>query len=177
MPLENKSIAMVIAFRNFRDEEYLVPKEILEKAGASITTVSNKEGIARGAGGSEAKVDLLVSQVNMDNFDALVFVGGPGCLENLDNKDSYNLIQEAIQKKKLLASICISPVILAKSGVLKGKKATVWHSPLYRSSIKALEDNGAIFEDKKVVVDGNIITANGPQAAKEFGLTIISLLK
>jgi protease I len=61
---------------------------------------------------------------------------------------------------------------LAKAGVLKGKKATVWSSPMDKSPIKILTQNGAIFENLDVVVDGNIITANGPQAAEEFGIVI-----
>jgi len=71
----------------------------------------------------------------------------------------------------------ISPVILAKAGALKGKKATVWSSPLDRSPIKILEAQGAEFVDEKVVWDGNIITGNGPDAAREFGKTIADALE
>lgn len=195
--LTGKRAVMVVAFKNFRDEEYFVPKEILEQAGVEVKTASNQKGIAIGDDGGEAKVDFLISEINLANtgdateapshlssnpaspdfnFDALVFVGGPGCLENLDNEDSYRLAQETVFQDKILASICISPVILAKAGVLKGKKATVWSSPINKESIKILEENGAIYQDKSTVIDGKIITANGPAAAKEFGEIIVRLL-
>ena len=174
--LENKKIIFIIAFRDFRDEEYFVPKEILEKAGAQIKTASNKRGMTLGADGGEVEADLLVSEINPAAFDAVVFIGGPGCLENLDNKDSYNLARETISQNKVLASICVSPTILAKAGVLTGKRATAWTSPFDKSTFRVLEDNGAIYEDKPVVIDGKIITANGPAAAKEFGEAIVKVL-
>jgi len=174
--LANKKAAMIIAFKDFRDEEYFVPKEILEKAGAEVKTASNKIGTAIGADGGEVKVDLLVSEINPTDFYAIIFIGGPGCLKNLDDESSYRVAQETVSQNKVLASICISPVILAKAGVLEGKKATVWSSVMDRSPIKILQNNGAIYEDKRVVVEGKIITGNGPGAAEEFGQAIVEAL-
>ena len=174
--LSGKKAVMIVAFRDFRDAEYFVPKEILEKAGVEVKTASNKKGVAIGADGGDTQVDFLVSEIKVEDFDAIVFVGGPGCLNALDNEDSYRVAREAISKDKVLASICISPVILAKAGVLKGKKATVW-SDFSKTQIKILEKEGAIFENKPVVVDGGVVTANGPQAAEEFGFSILELLK
>ena len=172
----NKKVAVIIAFRDFSDEEYFVPKEILEKAGAEIKTASNQKGLAMGAGGGEANVDLLISEIKIADFDAIVFVGGLGCLQNLDNENSYKVAKETVNQGKVLAAICISSTILAKAGVLSGKKAAVWSSPMDKSPIEILEENGAIFEDKPVVVDGKIITGSGPGAAEEFGKTIVEVL-
>ena len=173
---EEKKVLMVIAFKNFRDVEYFLPKEILERNGVKVTTASNKKGEAQGADGKKTKVDLLISEVNPENFDAVLFVGGPGCLENLDNEDSYRIAQKTVEKGKVLGAICISPVLLAKAGVLKEKKATVWSSPFDRQPIEILKENGAFFQDEKVVVDGKIVTANGPNAAQEFANEILKLL-
>lgn len=174
--LKNKKIVMIVAFRDFRDEEYFVPREILEKAGAEIKTASNSRGTALGADGGETKVDLLVSDINPADFSAVVFIGGPGCLKDLDNEDSYKIARETVSQDKVLAAICIAPTILAKAGVLEGKKVTVWLSPMDRSPIRVLEENGAVYEDEPVVIDGKIITGNGPAAAKEFGQAIIETL-
>jgi len=73
--------------------------------------------------------------------------------------------------------LCILPVILAKAGVLKGKKATVWSSLMDRVPVRILEENDAIYQEKSVVVDGKIITANGPAAAEEFAKAIVEVLK
>ena len=192
--LENKKIAMIVAFKDFRDEEYFVPKEILETAGAEVKTASNKMGRAIGADGGDVEIDLLVENLNLaefddlqrksshnsiqsiSSFDAVIFIGGPGCLENLDNENSYRVARETVSQNKVLASICISPTILAKAGVLGGKRATVWSSPMDRGPVKILENNGAIYQDESVVVDGKIITGDGPAAAKEFGQAIVKAL-
>lgn len=173
---KNKKALMVIAFRDFKDEEYFIPKEILEKRGIEIKTVSTKLGTAIGVEGGETKVDYLLKEADINNFDALIFAGGPGCLKDLDNENSYRLVKEVVVQNKLLAAICISPVILAKAGVLKEKIATVWTSPFDKSAIKILEENGAKFVNENVVQDGRIITANGPTAAKEFGEKILKNL-
>ena len=165
-----KKILFIIAYDNFKDEEYFIPLSILKDKGFSIATASNKKGIALGVDGLEVEIRYLIKEININDFDALVFIGGPGCLGALDNQDSYNLINQA--KDKVVAAICIAPVLLAKAGVLKGKKATVWSAPMDKSPIKILTQNGAIFEDLDVVVDGNIITANGPRAVEEFGIVI-----
>jgi len=171
-----KKVVMIIAFRDFRDAEYFVPKEVLEKEGIEVKTASNKLGTAIGADGGDAQVDLLVSQINPAEFDAIIFVGGPGALDALDNENSYKVARETVSQNKVLGAICISPLILARSGVLRGKKATVW-TDFTKSQAKILEKEGAIFEEKEVVIDGKIVTANGPKAAKNFGKAISELLK
>ncbi len=172
----NKKIAMVIAAEGFRDEEYFIPKGILEKEGVQIKTASDKAGTAMGAYGGNAEVDLLVKEVNPADFDAVIFVGGSGALEHLDNEISYKLARDTVEMGKILAAICISPSILAKAGVLKGKNATVSASALNKTAVKILEENGAVYKEENAVIDGKIITANGPSSAQEFGEKILSIL-
>jgi len=173
---KRKKAALIIAFEGFKDEEYLKTKEKLEEAGIEVETFSNLSGTAKGADGTEVEIALTLRDLNVDDYDAIVFIGGPGALENLDNDQSYQIAQEAVSKNKILAAICISPVILAKSGVLNGKRATVWSSILDKSPIVKLEENGAMYVNQPVVVEGNIITANGPQAASQFGEAIAEKL-
>jgi len=175
--ISNKKIAMIIAFRDFRDEEYFVPKKILEKAKVEIITVSTQLGTAIGADGGDTEINLLIDKLNPADFDGIVFVGGPGALKYLDNEISYRVAQKTISENKVLAAICISPTILAKAGVLKGKKATVWSSAMDRSPIRVLEENGAIYQTESVVIDGKIITGNGPAASKRFVQAISEILK
>jgi len=165
-------IAFIIAFKNFRDEEYFIPKQILEDNGFEVKTVSNKLGVAIGGDGGEAIVDILIQDVS--DFDALVFAGGPGAYEYIEDDDLYKIIN---QHKGLIAAICIAPAILAKAGALQGKKATIWSSPMDKKPIKILQENGAIYIDKDVVIDGPVITANGPQAAEGFANAIVEYFK
>lgn len=174
--IQNKKIAMIVAFRNFRDEEYFIPKEIFEKAGMKVITVSTEKGTAIGAGGGDTEVDLVLDELNIDDFDAIIFVGGPGAYKYIEDEMAHRIAKEAVKKEKVLGAICIAPTILARAGVLAGKNATVWSSVLDKSPIRLLKENGANYLEKNVVVDGKIITANGPHAAKEFGEKILELL-
>lgn len=168
---------MVVASKGFRDEEYFVPREVVENAGFEVKVASDKPGVALGDDGGEVKVDYALNEVGPADYDAVAFIGGPGALKHLDNEASYEIARKAKNAGKLTCAICIAPVILAKAGILKGKKATVWTSSLDKSAKKTIEAKGAKFLDKNVVKHGKIITACGPKAAREFGGKINARLK
>lgn len=171
-----KKIAIIIAYKDFRDEEYFQTKEILEKNGFKTKTFSNEKGIAIGRFGGEAKIEETINNLDINEFDAIVFVGGSGAIQFLDNEISYDLINKANNSNKLIAAICIAPVILAKARILDNKNATVWSSSMDKSAIKTLKECNAVFNDKPVVTDNNVITANGPEAINEFSKEIIDKL-
>lgn len=177
--MSNKKILIIIAFNGFKDEEYFVPKEIFEKAGLEVVTASTQTGIAHGADGGETEVQLSVETIHelpLQEYCAVIFIGGPGMARDLDNQDFQKLAQEAANQNKILAGICIAPAMLAKAGVLQSKNATVWSSVLNKSAVKTLKENGADYQDKLVVQHGKIITANGPAAAREFAEKIINAI-
>jgi protease I len=173
---QQRKILMVVAQRDFRDEEYFIPKEIFEKADFKVLTASVSRKTAIGRFGGEAKIDLEISKANADDFDSVVFVGGSGASSVIDDKDFHNLAKGAVKADKVIGAICVAPAILAKAGVLNGKKATVWHSAMDKSAIWILEGAGAKLEESDIVIDGNIVTACGPEASKEFAKAIIKIL-
>jgi protease I len=164
-------IAMIVAKNNFRDEEYLHPKEIFVKSGFEVETFSSSTGIAKGMLGATIKVDKKIDELKVEDYDAIVFVGGVGATEYWENKLAHKIANETVKQNKVLAAICIAPVTLAKAGVLKGKKATV-----FSSEIEQLKSYGANYTGENIEVDGKIVTASGPHAAKEFGEKIKGLL-
>ena len=158
---------MIIAPENFRDEELLHTREELERTGTKVTLASTKTA-AKGLLGARVTPDIKLDQVSLDDYDAVVFVGGPGASIYFDDKRALSISSEALGKGKKICAICIAPTILANAGVLKGKRATVWDGEY----VKKIESKGATYTGKPVEVDGNIITANGPGAAREFGRAI-----
>jgi protease I len=172
-----KKILIIIAFKNFQDKEYLVPKNIFEEAGIVTKTISTKRGTAIGSFGEDVEIDLTIKEVVVKDFDAIIFIGGSGCLDFLDNEESYKIIKEAKEEQKIVGAICIAPIVLANAGILKGKRATVWSKNITKKPVAILEEKGAIYEEESVVCDGKIITASGPGAAKEFAEKIIEELE
>lgn len=174
--LQDKKIAMVVAQQDFRDEEYFIPKSIFQGEGAVVKTFSGKKGQALGSYGGVIDIDLSLGELKVDDFDAVVFVGGSGAYKYFEDERCHDIAREAVSGDKILAAICVAPVILARSGVLKGKKATVWRSPLDSSMVKILKEEGADYQASPVVIDGRIITANGPLAGRKFGEAITRAL-
>jgi len=169
-------IIFIIAKKDFKDEEYFVPKEILEEAGFIIETVASENGIAEGIDGGEATIDTALKDVELKPAAAVLLAGGGGAQVYLENELVHNLLREASNQGKVIGAICIAPAILAKAGILNGKKAAVWTSPLDKKFARILEENGCTYLSQAVVEDGNIITANGPEAAESFAQAIVSKL-
>jgi protease I len=159
-----KKVVMIIAQSGFRDEELLEPKEVLESKGVEVEVASTTQGYAQGVMGARVKPDLLVADLEAKDFDAVVFIGGAGASQYWDDPVAHRLAKDALAANRVLAAICIAPVTLAKAGLLKGRRATVWSSEA--GQLKAA---GANYTGKPVERDGNIITAAGPFAAREFG--------
>lgn len=169
--LQGKKVAMIIASQNFRDEEYLHPKEVLQSYSAQITTVSSSKNPARGVLDATVQPDILLSELNSSDYDAILFIGGGGAREYFDNPTAHKVAKETLNLGKVLGAICIAPSILANAGLLKGKKATC-----FSSEVSNLKAKGAIYTGADVETDGNIVTATGPQAAKKFGETVAAKL-
>ncbi len=168
------SIAFVIAFENFRDEEFFVPYEYL-KEKAVCEVFSTKTGLARGKLGGTFKIIKLIDEIDTSAFNAIVFIGGPGTPSVRAYPQAVEKAREMHGAGKLICAICWAPTILAKAGVLKEKRATCWVGFDYEFGMqtdKYLEQNGAHYEKKGAVQDGKIITADGPAHATEFAVLI-----
>lgn len=172
----DKKVLLVVAFNGYQQIEYNIPKKLLIDAGFDVVTASNISGAAVAKDGSSTKVDLTIDKINPQDYKGIFFIGGPGALENLDNAQSYALLQKIKKSGILFGAICISTRILAKAGILNDVEATGWNGD--RKLEEIFEEHGAIYIDSEMVVkDQNIITATGPEAAERFAKKIIESLR
>ncbi|MBW2994942.1 DJ-1/PfpI family protein [Candidatus Woesearchaeota archaeon] len=161
-------ILMIVAPEGFRDEECFVPKKVFEENKAEVTIASKDVKEAKGKLGGKIKVDMDISDAEVNDYDAIVFIGGPGAAAYFEDDIAQAIAKEAYDSGKVVAAICIAPSILANAGILKGKKATV-----YPSEEENLKDKGAEYTGESLTIDGKIITANGPDAAEDFAKEIV----
>ncbi len=169
--LTGKKVLMVIAPDQFRDEELLVPRQILEENGAEVRVASRTKMECKGMLGARVKPDLLISEARMKDYDAIVVVGGMGSPEFLWGDDVLHaLVAESDAAQKPTAAICLSGAVLARAGVLRGHFATVYETP---ESIREFEEGGATYTGQAVTVDGNLITGKNPDAARKFGEALL----
>ena len=161
---------MVIAPDNFRDEEFFETKQVLESSNIDVTVVNSTGQPSKSKFGKIVIPDKNFYDVDSKDFDAIVFVGGSGSAVYQNHNRVMELVKQFDQAGKVIGAICIAPTILVNAGVLDNKKATAF--PSERDNINAV----GIYTGKNVQVDGKIITANGPQASKEFGEKIVEAL-
>lgn len=166
-----KTVLLLIASQGYEPTEYGTAKQALKEAGFNVVTISNKMGEAVAKDNTTTNVDMLLDDATIDSGDGLYIIGGPGAVEFLDNGKVHKLLQEWKNTGKPYGAICISPRILAKAGVLRGKKATGWNGDGNLSQI--FNESGVEYDPQAVIIDGNVITGSGPQASEEFGKAIV----
>ncbi len=175
MSEQSKRVLMVIAPEGFRDEELHVPRDVFKAEGWRVDTVSTKVGSAGGMLGAAESITQTLSDIDPLNYDAVAVVGGMGSPAHLWNCSPLHSILKAIDGNgKVISAICLSGVVLAKAGLLQGKRATVWEMP---ESVETLAQHGAQYTGDDVTVDGRIVTANGPDAAEAFGKAVVEQVK
>jgi len=164
-----KRAALIIPSANFRDDELFTTKRMLDAAQIETVIASTKLGMLRGALGGMAEARVLVDQLNVDNYDAIIFISGPP--EYVGNPVAINLVREAVRKGKVVAAIGVAPTILASADVLTGIRATAFLSERDR-----LVQAGAMYTGLPVERERLIITATGATAARPFGRMIAEAL-
>jgi len=122
--------------------------------------------------------ELLFEQVKVEDFDALAIPGGAGDAGFYD--DAYDerfldLIRAFDSQAKPIASICVAALPVAKSGVLKNRKATTWDLN-DGARRQQLAEFGAEVQDRSLVVDHNIITSTGPATALDVAFMLLEML-
>lgn len=167
-----KPVLLVIAPKDFRDEELFITQEELEKNGLTTTIASTMTGECIGSKGGKIIASHDIHQININEYATVVFNGGIGSRIFFEDETVINLARQMHAKGDTVAAICIAPVILAKAGLLNKRKATV-----FSSEIETIESMGAYYTGMDVTVDGNIITAYGPQSAFRFAKRIVEKLK
>lgn len=169
--LIGKKAAIIFAEQRFQDKELLGAKRILEDEGVDVTLVSTTLDIAEGKLGTKIKPEKLLSELKVDEYDAIIFVGGGGAVQYWRDPTAHKIAQEAVKKNKALGAICITPVILARAGLLVNKEVAAW------PAVKAeLEARGAIYTEESVKVVNKIVTGKDPEAVEEFSKSLLKVM-
>ena len=154
----------------FEEMEAIAPLDLLRRAGVDVLTVGVTGKTVTGAHGIKVTADVTINEASREDIDMIVLPGGLPGADNLQNSPEVcEYIALANDKGAYIAAICAAPKILGALGLLKGKEAICY--PGFENELK-----GAVISDKKVVCDGNIITAAGMGVAVDFALKLVELL-
>ncbi|MHC4543002.1 MAG: DJ-1/PfpI family protein [Planctomycetota bacterium] len=168
---KTKRAVLIVGRENFRDEELFETRRVLTEAGVNTVVASTRTGTIRGMLGRVTEATILVNDIVVNDYDAIIFIGGAGATEYFQSRAAWNISRETVQKRKVLGAICIAPAILANAGLLKGVRVTGFPTERDR-----LQRAGALYTGVPVERDGLIITGDGPIAAALFGRAIADAL-
>jgi len=170
-PTQN-SFLIFLPKKDFNEEEFTIIKKRLLKAGKQVFVTSDDHFVCSGSKGMKVKSDTSFYNVNVNNFASLILIGGAGSRAYWKNEALKKIIKKFFDAKKVIAAICSSPIALAKAGILQNKKATC-----YSEDKMELINAGIDYQDRNIVVDGNIVTANDSRSALQFAEAILHLTK
>lgn len=174
---KKKLRAIVLTADKFEDMEVYVPIFRLQEEGVEVDVAAPTRDEISGENGYTLKPDKTIDSVNPDDYDLLIIPGGfpdgaPATVRKV--KSALEITKAFFAKNKPVASICHGPWTLADAGVIKGRHITsYWHDGVPEDVKKA----GGIWEDKEVVVDGNLVTSRWPFDLAAFNREMIKLLK
>ena len=154
----------------FEEIEALAVVDILRRAGVEVLLAGTVDGPIEGRNRIKVLADTSLDSVKEQDFDMIVLPGGAMGTENLKNDTRVKEIVERLYKKgKFITAICAAPTVLSAIGITAGR--TVTSHPTVRTKL----DKEKISEER-VVVDGNIITSQGPGTAIEFAFKLVEVL-
>lgn len=168
-----KKVAVVIT-KLFEDVEFTSPKEELEKAGHTLTTIGFEAGetVEGKKGEASVTIDKSIDDVSPEDFDALLIPGGFSP-DQLRKDDRFLEFTHSFSNdSKPIFSICHGPQLLINAEVVKGKDIT---------SVKQvavdLKNAGANFYDKEVVIDDSgLISSRTPDDLPAFNKAMVDAL-
>jgi len=170
--LPTGGVLFIVSETGFNYKEFMVPRDALIEAGVNITIASTVVGDVTDDILNKHSSQVLIGDVDVDNYDMIILVGGNGMTVYEDNSQLRSLLIEANEKGMCIGAICYAPVLLAKAGVIEGKEVTVFSSQEYIDAITAA---GGIYIPEPVV-SGNLFTAPSPKEVEEFAQIMLELL-
>lgn len=146
--------------------------DLLRRAGIEVVTAGLDEQVITASRGTRLVADTDLDTALKRDYGMVVLPGGLPGAENLEKDPRIQaLLRQMMRSGRYIAAICAAPGILARAGLLDGRKATGYPGVLERTGISGIEAC-----DEPVVIDGNMITSRGPGTAMDFALTLIGLL-
>jgi 4-methyl-5(b-hydroxyethyl)-thiazole monophosphate biosynthesis len=160
---------LVVLAPGAEEIETVTVADVLVRAGQQVTVASAGEGtVVIGSRGIPLAAHTSLDQARRQAFDVVYLPGGMGsakvCREDARIQD---LAGEQLRSDRRLAIICASVTALVPRGLGKGRRVTS-----YPGARPEVEPHVAAWLDQPVVIDGNLVTSQGPGTAMALGLTL-----
>jgi protease I len=171
-----KKIAFLTATEGIERVELTEPWQAVQDAGHSPELLSTEPGEVQTYDhldkAEKRPVDRVVSDVSVDDYDALVLPGGVANPDALRmDEGAVGFVRDFVASGKPVASICHAAWALVEADCVRGKRVTSW--PSVRTDVR---NAGGEWVDEEVVTDGNLITSRKPDDIPAFTKALLAAL-
>jgi len=169
--------ALILTANEFEDMELFFPYFRLVEEGVDVDIAAPQVGVIHGEHGYSIKITKTIAEVDPEQYDLLVVPGGfptgaPATVRKI--KKAQEVAKSFMEKNKPVVSICHGPWLLVSADLVRGRHLTgFWHDGV-PEEIRAA---GGIYEDKEVVVDGNLVTSRWPMDLPAFVREMTKLIR
>ncbi|WP_044022168.1 DJ-1/PfpI family protein [Bacillus sp. SG-1] len=163
----------VLLYPQFSEYELSVALSVLMQGKKPVVTCWTRNEAVRGESGLTCLPDRMIQEIDLDEIDSVLL---PGCMDIMllkDEEEIFHFLEAAADKVSVIAAISSSPYLLARAGLLKGKRYTVGLAEEARESSGIFEKEN--YSDELVVQDGKVLTARG-RGFIEFGTHLGNVL-
>jgi protease I len=163
--------ALILSADDFEDSELLVPYYRLQEAGYRVDVAAEKTGVIRGMHGYEVFAVKSFADVDVKEYAVLILPGGKAPASVRKDPQANAIARHFFDYNKPVGAICHGPQTLISAGLLHDRRATC-----YQTVAKELQEAGALYEDREVVVDGRLVTSRQPEDLPVFMREMMKLL-
>jgi 4-methyl-5(b-hydroxyethyl)-thiazole monophosphate biosynthesis len=164
--------ALICVTDGSEEIETLAAVDVLRRGSVEVTLAGLKSGPLTLSRHVRILTDMDLDQALAQDYDAVLIPGGAGHQAMMQDARVLDLLRRQAKRGGLVAAICAGPKVLAKAGLLKGRRATSFPGALEEMHDPTI----TLMPGQAVVVDGRIITSKGPGTTLAWALQVLELL-
>ena len=165
--------ALILAGDGFEDAELLYPYFRLQEEGLEVDVVGNEaDKVFTGKRGYPIKSTKAAKAVQISEYAVMIIPGGHAPDKWRMDENFVRIVKQAFDRDLLVAAICHAAQLLIEAEVVNGRKMTC-----YESVKTDLKNAGAHYEDREVMIDGNLVSSRQPADLPAFMRETIRVLR
>ncbi len=163
-----------VIYENFELLDLFGPLEMFGNIvpGIKIVTVAEQPGSVRSAQGPKTVTEYGFREC--PRLDLILLPGGIGTVKQLHNVAMLEFLKDRSLSAEVTMSVCSGSAILAKAGLLDGRRAT--SNKQFFSLATSQSDKVKWIAEARWVEDGPFATSSGVSAGIDMALAIIARL-
>lgn len=150
--------------------EAVIIIDVLRRAKWEVTTAGVDAGVIVASRGVRLVPDKPWDALRPEEFDILMIPGGAGGVDRLKaDARVLEAVRSFDQAGRRIGAVCAGPLVLQAAGILAGRRVTCHPGVVGQLTVTPrLAD--------RVVVDGHLVTSQGPGTSFEFALAMVRLV-